>query len=85
MAVVVSICMGSSCFARGNLDNLELIEEFIKKNDLSSKVELVGCRCENACSKGPNIRINGKIYHNADIGSIIDIIKQAVKEEENEQ
>ena len=75
MALEISICMGSSCFARGNAENLETIERFLKEQGLTAKIELLGCRCENACSQGPNIKINGEIYHNADIGSIIDIIK----------
>ena len=31
MASTIKICMGSSCFARGNKRNLKLIEEYIAK------------------------------------------------------
>ncbi len=58
----ITICMGSSCFARGNSDNLEFLENYIKENKLESKIELVGSRCEGKCEDGPNIIINGKEY-----------------------
>ena len=34
----IKICMGSSCFARGNNENLEIIETFIKENNLEAKM-----------------------------------------------
>ncbi|UKI42762.1 MAG: hypothetical protein L6V95_07880 [Candidatus Melainabacteria bacterium] len=49
----IKICMGSSSFARGNNENLEIIETFIKENNLEAKYELVGSRCENKCEFGP--------------------------------
>lgn len=60
--LVIKICMGSSCFARGNNDNLLLIEEFIEENGLDATIELVGSRCEGKCADGPHISINDKEY-----------------------
>ena len=33
----IVICMGSSCFARGNEENLRVIEDFLKSNNLQVK------------------------------------------------
>ena len=71
--------MGSSCFARGNAKNLQIIQEFIDKNNLDATVELSGLRCCNNCSKGPNISIDDKEYNNLDSGTIIDILEQHFK------
>jgi NADH:ubiquinone oxidoreductase subunit E len=49
--------MGSSCFARGNDENLEIIEQYIKENNLDTTVEITGSRCDNICTHGPNINI----------------------------
>ena len=62
----ITVCMGSSCFARGNQQNLVFIEDFISKNNLDANIDLVGARCENKCASGPNIIINGVEYNNAD-------------------
>ena len=60
----ITVCMGSSCFARGNQENLAFIEDFISKNNLDADIDLVGARCENKCASGPNIIINGVEYNN---------------------
>ena len=38
----IKVCMGSSCFARGNLKNLDYIENFIKENNLDADIDLFG-------------------------------------------
>ncbi len=73
----ITVCMGSSCFARGNAENLEFIETFIKENNLEAKIELSGSRCEGKCADGPNIIINGKEYRNV----TIEILKEILKNE----
>ena len=58
----IKVCMGSSCFARGNLDNLNFIETYLKDNNIDANVELVGALCEGKCATGPHIYVDGKNY-----------------------
>jgi len=71
----ITICMGSSCFIRGNRENLEAIKKYIAKNKLDADVELVGELCANKCSKGPNIYINEELYSGLNSNSIINILE----------
>lgn len=71
----IVICMGSSCFARGNDKNLELLEKYMQESNPSLNVELRGSCCECKCSEGPNITINGEVFHNVDRGTLLDILK----------
>ncbi len=80
MTIKISICMGSSCFARGNSKNLITLEEYIKEHNLNAEIELTGLRCTENCSKGPNIVIDNQEYNNVDKGSLIDIIKKHIEE-----
>ena len=73
--------MGSSCFARGNKANLELIEKFITLHGLDEKIELTGSLCEGKCSSGPNIKIDGKTYMNIDKAMLIDALNKNFAEE----
>lgn len=75
MKYEIKICMGSSCFARGNDQNLELIENYIKENDLDATIELVGSRCEGKCAFGPNIIINNKEYKEITKEQVQSILK----------
>ena len=61
--VKIVICMGSSCFEKGNKENLRLIENFIQKHSLEGQVDLSGKCCLSECSDGPNVIINDVCYH----------------------
>ena len=76
MTIEIKICMGSSCFARGNSENLEFLENYIKENNLDAEIELYGSRCENICDKGPNIIINDKIYNNVTPEKIVELLRK---------
>lgn len=60
----ITVCMGSSCFARGNQENLLFIENFVKEHGIDANIDLCGARCENKCADGPNIVINDVKYNN---------------------
>lgn len=74
--IEIVVCMGSSCFARGNAQNLELIENYIKENNLNAKIELSGSRCEGKCAEGPNIIVNGIEYAQVNEEKIFEIFKE---------
>ena len=40
----ITVCMGSSCFARGNQQNLAFIESFIQEHGLEAEINLAGSR-----------------------------------------
>jgi len=70
----IVICMGSSCFARGNDINLHKVENYIKEHDLEGNITLKGCLCEGECSLGPNMIINGKTFNQVKPDSIMEIL-----------
>ena len=71
----VALCMGSSCFARGNNKLLEMLEDLIKARGWEERVSLSGLRCQNLCSEGPNLTIDGKLYQRLDEGAFLDILE----------
>ena len=75
----ITVCMGSSCFARGNDQNLEFIEKYIKENGLEAEIELAGNRCEGKCATGPNIIIDGVEYTEMNEEKLEKILKSTAK------
>ena len=75
----ITVCMGSSCFARGNASNLEFIENYIKKNGLEADIDLAGSRCEGKCVTGPNVIINGIEYTEVDEKKLKQTLDELVK------
>jgi len=74
-ARTITICMGSSCFSRGNGKNYEVITRYLEEHKLCIDIKVKGCRCGGLCMEGPNIWIDDKPYSNVDQGSLIDIMK----------
>lgn len=74
----ITICMGSSCFARGGEKNLETCESFLSERGLRDGVdlELGASLCTGNCAQGPVVIIDGKNYTNVDPGVMKDILER---------
>ena len=68
------ICLGSSCFARGNNKNLEFIQEYLKVNDLKAKITFKGQLCSQQCSKGPVVIIDGEMFTDVNKTKLMEIL-----------
>ncbi len=74
--IEMQICLGSSCFSRGNKDVVMFIREYLRKNHLDDKVIFKGARCMDRCSNGPNLNINGMIIEDVTISKIECILEK---------
>ena len=72
--IEIALCMGSSCFARGNKSLLDSIEMLTRENGWEDRIALSGMRCQDMCSGGPNVRIDGQLYQGLDAGSLLDLL-----------
>ena len=72
----IKICLGSSCFSRGNRELLTAVRKFIRVRKIDDKVAFCGDHCANACHLGPNIRIGGKLINNVSLENITEILEK---------
>jgi NADH:ubiquinone oxidoreductase subunit E len=70
------ICLGSSCFSRGNKEVVMFIREYLKKNHLDNKIIFKGARCMGRCSNGPNLRINDEVIEGITLAKIEGILEK---------
>jgi len=61
--IEVVVCLGSSCFARGNSQNLDAIEAYIVNRGMQNSVRVTGCLCQDECKRGPNLVVRGEHLH----------------------
>ena len=59
----VIVCLGSSCFARGNSQNLAVVEEYLLNHGKQNSVRVTGCLCQDECKRGPNLTVHGEHLH----------------------
>ncbi|MEA3317518.1 MAG: (2Fe-2S) ferredoxin domain-containing protein [Bacteroidota bacterium] len=70
----IVICLGSSCFARGNKNIVNIIKSYIKDNQLEDKIYFHGCHCFDRCSEGPILKINDQIHTEISAQNITNIL-----------
>jgi NADH:ubiquinone oxidoreductase subunit E len=71
----MQICLGSSCFSRGNKEVVQYIREYLLKNHLEDRVAFRGARCLGHCSNGPNLIINGKEIEGVGLAQVEKILE----------
>ena len=74
----IVICMGSSCFARGNEKTVEACESFLAERGLKDEVDvdLGASLCTGHCAEGPVVVVDGKVYTHVDPLVMCDILEK---------
>jgi NADH:ubiquinone oxidoreductase subunit E len=78
--LIVTVCMGSSCFSQGSNEIVSVVEEYIKAQDAPDvKLKLKGCLCLGKCTDGPVVKIGDKEYYKVHSDTVIDLLKEHVR------
>jgi NADH:ubiquinone oxidoreductase subunit E len=70
----VVVCLGSSCFARGNSQNLAVVEEYLLNHGMQNSVRVTGCLCQDECKRGPNLVVRGERLHEMNPARLREIL-----------
>ncbi len=70
----IVLCMGSSCFTRGNNRNVDIIKKYVEDRDIQAEIE--GSLCEDDCMNGPHVRINGEKVSGVTEENILQILRE---------
>lgn len=79
--IKVVICLGSSCYSRGNAKTLEIVKDYLAMNQLIDQTDFRGQLCSNNCNHGPVLSIDDEKHLNVNESSIINILDAAFKPE----
>jgi len=71
----IKICLGSSCFSRGNKMTLQLVQKYLKDHQLERDVILKGSHCFSNCSAGPTMKIGEKVYEQVNSETVLEILE----------
>ncbi len=75
----LTICLGSSCFARGNKRTVSLIQDYLKQNGLEARVHFKGNHCFGKCNKGPVLQIDEQIFEGVTERSLREILDRELR------
>jgi len=70
----VVICLGSSCFARGNKQLVKVVNNYLRDRNLLNEVRFHGQRCFGQCAVGPSIKLDGIMKEKLDEDRVINLL-----------
>ncbi len=82
--IIIEICLGSSCFSRGNGKTLESIQNYLRQYHLENQVVLKGNHCFSDCSKGPVVKIGDKLHEEVNSENILNILDDIFNQNKND-
>ncbi len=71
----IKICLGSSCFSRGNKQTLLVIQRYLKDHQLERDVILKGNHCFSNCNSGPVLQIGQKVYEQVNSENVLELLE----------
>ena len=74
--VDIVVCLGSSCFARGNSEILAVLQQYAQSQGPNAPVRLSGSLCQDQCQQGPNLKIDGEFHHNITAARLRELLQQ---------
>lgn len=81
--LTITLCLGSSCFTRGNREILSILQRYIAAHGLQDRCFLQGRLCEDKCQGGPHMSINEVEYDRIDPDTAIDILLHHLEQKES--
>lgn len=79
----IVICMGSSCFTRGNNKSVEIIKKYLEEKGIAAEVSFVGSLCHNKCKSGPIILVNDQVFERVSPQSVTEILDHVLAGDES--
>ncbi|SMO74753.1 Thioredoxin-like [2Fe-2S] ferredoxin [Saccharicrinis carchari] len=72
----ITICLGSSCFARGNKEILNIVKRFLSVHELEELVFFRGELCSGNCENGPILKIDNAMYSQVNSNNVFQILNE---------
>ncbi len=79
----ITICLGSSCFSRGNKEILDIVKGYLKDHNLEHNVFFSGELCTGLCAEGPVLKIDEKVYKLVNNENVFEILNEYFNKQEN--
>ncbi|MCS7226878.1 MAG: (2Fe-2S) ferredoxin domain-containing protein [Gloeomargarita sp. SKYB31] len=67
----VQVCQKGSCRKQGSLALLQELSEKVRERGWDEWVFVEGSGCQNACKHGPNVCIDGRTLHHAQVSDVL--------------
>jgi NADH-quinone oxidoreductase subunit G len=77
--LVVSVCVGTSCFLRGAQSLLRSLATYVESEDLEDQVEVQATFCFEKCNEGPTVHVGGQTIQHCTLEAAVTAIKSEIR------
>ena len=77
--MIITVCIGSGCHVKGSRKIIAQLQRLIAEEKLFCDLELEACFCQERCTEGVVIRVNGEIITGVNIENVEAIIRNRLK------
>ncbi len=81
--LVVSVCVGTSCFVRGSQTLLKGLVEYVEAKDLEDAVEVQATFCYERCDRGPTVRVGQHVQEHCTLDMACQLIERELEQAAN--
>ncbi len=74
----IRICLGSSCYTRGNAENLKIIQAYVEGKNLNVSIDFRGHLCNENCNRGPVLTIDEVTYEEVQAFQVEKILQDTL-------
>jgi NADH-quinone oxidoreductase subunit G len=74
--LVVSVCVGTSCYVRGSQDLLHALIHHIEERKLQNVVDVKATFCFEHCNKGPTVSVGDTVIEKCTFEKACDVLNQ---------
>jgi len=71
----ITICLGSSCFSRGNKKTLPIIMDYLRETGRAHLATVKGSNCMGKCAEGPMLQINHTLFSHINENNVIGFLE----------
>lgn len=72
----IVVCVGSSCHLKGAEQVIAAVQQFLAEHQLDSAVSLEGAFCQNQCTRGVYMTIDGRPFLGVSPVSVPEILRR---------
>jgi NADH:ubiquinone oxidoreductase subunit E len=73
----ITICLGSSCFARGSKEILKAVKLWLREHEMEESVFFHGDLCRGRCENGPILVVNDKVFSKMKKEMVDEILEES--------
>ena len=78
--LVVSVCVGTSCYVRGSQNLLHGLIRHVEEQNLQNVVDIKATFCFERCNKGPNVAIGDVVLEKCTFEKACEVLGQKLDE-----